>query len=109
MGFEPCEYSFYGWDYSELANRWGFHVPETDQLEAFEYIQIFISNYAWPGIGRSHTRFQRRAAKDVREYLVALSRCDAGYLGGFWKAMSEIKDDWSMMRMFVHNLGFAWS
>lgn len=100
---------FKGYDYTELAEKWGMYIPNRAGLdglpEDFEYIQLYIDHFAF----RSDNKRQIKAiAKDIKQFCQALSDFDDLSDSGFlWKSFTEMEDPYSICRLFYPLVGYA--
>jgi hypothetical protein len=110
-------YPFIGWDYMELADKWGVFLPDFEDsspyyLADYDYIKLYLDEFVFKfnmkGRGDRLTRVGRAAARDIREYCAVLADGYHGYAGAVWKAISEIEDDYTTLQIFLPLLGHAW-
>ena len=48
-------------------------------------------------------------AEEVREFLEALIQESYGHLRYFYEGMLQIKDDWTLLRIFSTNISYCWT
>ena len=102
---------FNGFDYSELYNKWGLYVPD-GWGEDSELFQLYINNFLLNRADDSYDKLNRVSAafvKDCRLYLKACSEWEIGYEHVVWKALCEIEDDFTFMRLFYPLIGYMWN
>jgi len=97
----------HGYDYAVLIKVWELEEVDKEEDEADEleiktlqdYLQTTLSN-------QNHTL--KTVAKDLRFFLKQLSKYDHTYFKGVWKAMSKIKDDFSLVQITIPIIGYMW-
>jgi hypothetical protein len=105
---KKIDYPFKGWDYQELAIKWNLYAPEFEEPYMdididFKVIQWYLHNIPF-----NAKRVMRSVAKDIRVFCNKLSESEISHEAPIWKAMSELKDDYSVIRMFYPLVGYAW-
>ncbi len=95
--FEP----FKGYDWSELAARFGVDVTGREGLDDVEPLVVWIE---------SHRLWENeRIAKTCREFLAALIAVDPTANKPVWKGLAKVKDDGTFMDFFIHLLEWMWT
>lgn len=103
---------FDGYDFSELYEAWGLYIPK-DIFKDSYYLSEFISNFVVNKLldqevfNVRHSKFQKRAANDIRIYLAELSKYEPNY-SEIWEVLSKMENDLNMTIMFSRVCGYAW-
>jgi hypothetical protein len=111
---------FDGYDYTELAEKWQIPIPDniwekedgSPFSEAHHYIVEYLRRFCkFNGKNNEASRVTRKITKDIREFCKALSEFwgeenDEGLL---WEAISKMKDDFTVLRMFTPLVPYAWN
>jgi len=107
-----------GYDYGILVKLWDLEVDygilDADDLELkaiTQYIDDVVSNHFAGDSGMIAKEVKHslpELANDLRIFLKELSTYDASYYPNVWKAISEIKDDYSLLRIARPLIGYMW-
>ena len=108
----------HGYDYGVLARLWDldveYDVLEADDLELkaiVEYIDDVIANH-FAGdsgmIAREVKHTMPELANDLRIFLKELSTYENSYYPDVWQIISEIEDDYSLLRIARPLIGYMW-
>lgn len=92
--FDP----FKGFDWTELAGRFGVVIPNDDDAEP---LVVYIeSHLAWE---------PERICQICREFLDAIVATDPTHNKSVWEGLTKVKDDETFMRFFIHMLDWMWT
>lgn len=94
--FEP----FKGWDWTELAARFGVAIPDEDNPAPLA---------AWLEERSRIQREQAWVAGICREFVDALAVADPSYNRPVWEGLAKVKDDETFMGFVIHLLGWMWT
>lgn len=94
--FEP----FKGWDWTELAARFGVAIPDEDDPAPL---------VAWLGERCRNPEDQRWIAGVCREFVGALAAADPSHNKPVWEGLAKVEDDETLMGFVIHLLGWMWS
>jgi len=92
--FEP----FKGYDWTELAERFGVSIPDDDP----KVLVSWIENHVAQGE-------EEWVAKTCREFLDALIATDPTDNKPVWQGLAKVEDDGSFMTFFIHLLDWVWT
>lgn len=95
--FEP----FKGWDWSELAARFGVAIPDEDDPTP---LADFLAEW--------HTKNDSekdRIAATCREFLEALVSADPSYNRPVWEGLVKVKDDDTLIAFMTKLIGWMWT
>lgn len=99
--------NFDGYDWTELAEVWcQARVLDEDNPKL---LGDYISEINRAQILGQSTRVAKRTAEDIREYCKQLSQFNFVNYRKVWKAISEIEDDFTVMKVFSRLVDIAWS
>jgi hypothetical protein len=106
------KYSFDGFDWTELINKWNVHIPDDiyqlkskwadDWVWAEEFLTLVLYKY--------NQRVIKYIANDIRSYCKAMvdNYPDMVSVPEIWKAFCDIEDDEEVVRYFKPLIGYAW-
>ena len=107
-----------GIDPSELIDLWGLSFPDPFSEEHFEddaleysdlfYLQEFLSYFVLFRTMTGPTKFTKKAIRDLKAFLEALSR-NEDYLSPVWKAALQIESDYEFVRFCTTNIKIMWA
>ena len=105
-------YPFKGWDWTELAEKWGLFlngdpidILAGDEILFREYLNgLFFPLCAFGDV----RRVSAAACSDIRNYLKALAK-NGCYEAPAWEGLSRVEDDFSLLRLFIDLFPLAWS
>lgn len=109
------DYIFSGFDWCELIEKWNFYIPDDvetiNKMEDYEYFQLYMDKFIFKLDNHGNpTRIMRSFCKDVRKYLKAMDYYrEINSAADVWQAIANIDSDYSMLRIFMPLVGYAWS
>lgn len=94
--FEP----FRGWDWTELAARFGVAIPDEDDSAPLA---------AWLEIRCRDEGEQDRIAGICREFVGALAATDPSHNKPVWEGLAKVEDNGTFMGFAIRLLGWMWT
>ncbi len=102
-------YKFKGFDWTELAERWGLCHDTADEALIFERIREALMD-AWCQ-GFTDNQCDLKIVQDVRNFVNALAKDDRrnGYSYPLWAGLSKIKHDETFLKFVYELLPNMWT